>query len=63
MKEPTILKSLTELSPEFLEAEAANPEPIKPAQTQAQTQEPHSIPSKPRTGYNTRGYQSWGLNE
>jgi hypothetical protein len=66
MKSNQILKSLSELSPELLAVEAAEPEQIKPPQTQAVTQETQPTSPQPRsfpTGSGARGYQRWGLNE
>jgi hypothetical protein len=61
MKRNKILKSLADLSPELLGAEAAKPEQTNPQQTQVVTQvtQPSIFP----TGSDTRGHKRWGINE
>jgi hypothetical protein len=65
MKETSILKSFTELSPELIAANAPAEEPTKKLQAPQPVEEippapqHHSSPASPET----RGYQCWGINE
>jgi hypothetical protein len=63
MKANRILKSLSELSPELLAAEAAGPEQTKPQQAQMVPQETQQTPSSFVIGPDTRGSRRWGINE
>jgi hypothetical protein len=60
-----VLKSLAELSPEWLEAEAAAHEKRKHQKTQAPMQETkqHAIQPSYPIASDTRGYRGWGIND
>jgi len=65
MKQKKVLKSLTDLSAEFIGAEAANPEETKPRQPQKGTHVPPHIPRPDNLSIITSsaGFRGWGINE
>ena len=65
MKQNKVLKSLAELSPEFLGGETAKTDQATPEQPQPVTQEMRPIfqPIRFLTEADTRAYRGWGLNE
>ena len=65
MKGTTILKSLDQLSPELVGANAPPEEPRKTQQTPQRIQEIPPVP-QPRSfpvSAAIRGYERWGINE
>jgi len=67
MKQNKVLKSLEELSPEFLVLEVAKTAETTPGQSGLVTAETKSIqsfqPGRFLTEADTRAYRGWGINE